>query len=373
MPLHLTPKECNALKGIAITGIILHNFCHWLPGITHENEFHFDIEYVSGIQHALAQPDSQLLLHLLSYFGHYGVAIFIFLSGYGLVLKYERQARTSGDDATFYTFIKKHYLKLLKLLVPGLTVITLWNVHDYFKYGDSLPQLNHVIAQLLMYINFYPYPGDAINPGPYWFFGLMLQLYIIYKTVIHRKHWIIPVISIIACFMPQFLFSPDSPQTEWMHYNFIGNMLPFGLGVLYARHIHQARDHSDPDGSPDPRRLSKWTYGLCLVVSMILLYVTGLNFYSWMLTPLFAITSLLCLIKLLPDVINSGLKYLGLISSALFVFHPIARRLFVYRAQQGDLAFGLTMYIIVSVAGALLLYALLNYQTLYHRIKKRKS
>ena len=34
----LTRAECNALRGIAILGIVLHNYSHWLRGIVRENE-----------------------------------------------------------------------------------------------------------------------------------------------------------------------------------------------------------------------------------------------------------------------------------------------------------------------------------------------
>ena len=35
----LTRTECTAMKGIAIIGIMLHNYCHWLKDIVRENEF----------------------------------------------------------------------------------------------------------------------------------------------------------------------------------------------------------------------------------------------------------------------------------------------------------------------------------------------
>ena len=35
----LTRKECTAMKGLAILGIMLHNYCHWLKDIVRENEF----------------------------------------------------------------------------------------------------------------------------------------------------------------------------------------------------------------------------------------------------------------------------------------------------------------------------------------------
>ena len=42
----------------------------------------------------MTQPDWNLPVHLLSFFGHYGVPVFLFLSAYGLVMKYEN----GGND-----------------------------------------------------------------------------------------------------------------------------------------------------------------------------------------------------------------------------------------------------------------------------------
>lgn len=351
----LTHTECLSIKAIAIIGIILHNFCHWLPGITHENEFQFNIQNITHLNDALSHPDSQLFLHLLSYFGHYGVVIFVFLSGYGLVQKYEIHPDSSQSPPSLLKFIKIHYLKLLILLLPGFFIITLWNLYEYHRYNDPLPPLNHIIAQIGMYINFYPNPGDIINPGPYWFFGMILQLYILYKLIIQKKHWSIPVILIIFCTTIQLFFNPNSPQLDWMHYNFLGNMLPFGLGILTARHlkIQNILQLSLQDSNHHTIK-EKCLYGFFFVVSSILIYLTSLNYYSWFLTPIFAILASLYLIKLLPQKAIDGLKYPGMISAGLFVFHPIARRWFVYDAQQGNIAYGLTMYIAISIIGGII-------------------
>ena len=80
----LTRTECNALRGLAIIGIFLHNYCHWLGPIVKENEYQFFAANVEGLNRALVHVDWNLPLHLLSFFGHYGVPLFLFLSAYGL-------------------------------------------------------------------------------------------------------------------------------------------------------------------------------------------------------------------------------------------------------------------------------------------------
>ena len=87
----LSRAECNALRGLAIAGIFLHNYAHWLGPIVKENEYQFFQRNVDWFNQVLIHPDANLLLHLLSFFGHYGVPVFLFLSAYGLVKKYEKE------------------------------------------------------------------------------------------------------------------------------------------------------------------------------------------------------------------------------------------------------------------------------------------
>ena len=37
----LTRAECNAMRGLAIMGIFLHNYCHWLGPVVKENEYEY--------------------------------------------------------------------------------------------------------------------------------------------------------------------------------------------------------------------------------------------------------------------------------------------------------------------------------------------
>ncbi len=37
----LSRTECNAMRGLAIIGIFLHNYCHWLNPVVKENEYQY--------------------------------------------------------------------------------------------------------------------------------------------------------------------------------------------------------------------------------------------------------------------------------------------------------------------------------------------
>jgi hypothetical protein len=86
----LAMSESAALRGIAILGIMLHNYCHWLGFAVKENEYTFDAERPMQFWDKLMSFDSDLFIHFFSFFGHYGVPVFLFVSGFGLVKKYEK-------------------------------------------------------------------------------------------------------------------------------------------------------------------------------------------------------------------------------------------------------------------------------------------
>ena len=112
----LSKAECSAMRGIAILGIILPNYCHWLNFAVKENEYQFHSDRAAAFWQSLTNPDGMLPIQLLSFLGHYGVPVFLFLSGYGLVLKYEKDTEPAYRPLPF---IKFHYLKLLRMMIPG--------------------------------------------------------------------------------------------------------------------------------------------------------------------------------------------------------------------------------------------------------------
>ena len=108
----LTRNECTAMRGIAILAIILHNYCHFISKIVQENEYQFFVSHNEQLWQVISHPDELLPIHLFSFFGHYGVPVFLFLSGYGLVRKYE----TLDDSCPPVRFVRYNYLKLSRCL-----------------------------------------------------------------------------------------------------------------------------------------------------------------------------------------------------------------------------------------------------------------
>ena len=96
--------ESKALRGIAILGIILHNYCHFLGFAVKENEYTFTASKPRQLLERMLTLDDNLFIHVMSFFGHYGVPVFLFISGFGLVYKYERSTPTRVRALPFIGF-----------------------------------------------------------------------------------------------------------------------------------------------------------------------------------------------------------------------------------------------------------------------------
>lgn len=324
------------MRGLAIIGIFLHNYCHWLGPMVKENEYTFNAENVTRMNHALVHPDGQLPLHLLSFFGHYGVPVFLFLSGYGLFKKYQDVQAPVGR------FLYTHYLKLFRMMAVGFALfIAVDTLNPPSWHYDSLK----VISQLLMFNNLLPRPDKMIWPGAFWFFGLMMQFYLLYRLVLHRHHWGITALLMVLCVIVQLQLPPLSEAMNRYRYNFMGGMLPFGLGLLYAQ-FHKSATLWGNDNVKQ---------SAALLVCIALAYYLSQSFLGWTFAPAVICVATLLAAKLLARVavmawLYRALCWMGGISAALFVTHPITRKLIIPISRHGQPYLGLLLYIVASIA-----------------------
>jgi len=371
----LSRQACNALRGLAIIGIFLHNYCHWLGPIVKENEYQYFQHNVDWLTQVMLNPDLNLPIHLLSFFGHYGVPVFLFLSAYGLVMKYEAKPHLDANQgAQMYNisgkkqvgllhfnwreplrFVRYHYLKLFKMMIVGFVAFTMI---DYLTPGPRGYSVLATVSMLGMFNNILPNPDDIIWPGPYWFFGLMLQLYIVYRLLLYRRHWGWTVGLMAICIVIQLALGFDNPEGEAMNryrYNFMGGMLPFGLGLLYARYGEKIlmTFHSPITN----------LFGCIFCLSLI--YSLSGSMIGWTFVPFFICLLSVLVAELLQDVnwlsgVYKILTWMGSISAALFVCHPITRKIFIPISRHGDIYAGLLLYIVSSICLAWLFSQLLK-------------
>ncbi len=312
-------------------GIVLHNFCHWLNIEAKENEYLFRVSNNDGLWHALTEPDGMLPVNLLSYFGHYGVPVFVFLSGYGLAKKYD-----SKPALPVVGFIRHHYLKLFGMLVAGFVAYTIVDAATPHPFPY---RAEYIVAQLLMYINLTEHPSTYIHPGPYWFFGLMMQFYIVYRLLLYRRGITMAVVLVALCWAVQAVCSPEGDSLRWLRYNCVGSMLPFCAGVLLGRAGFVAA----------VGRLRRHWAVLC-VAALCVLFPMCFFYHTWFWAPLAVIAASVAFVKALPDGALPAFTWVGGVSAAMFVCHPITRKIFIDTSLHRDVYAGLLLYVVSTVA-----------------------
>lgn len=320
--------ETLALKGISILVIILHNFIHRFPGVIVENQHIFSMERNRElITRFSEQWNSDLFLDLISHYGHYGVPVFVFLSGYGLVVKYEND---HGAPIGFHKFIKRHVCKLWLLLLPLLVLHFLFlgiKEPGYFQeHWLDFALMTGFVGNLN--------PDSYIFHGPWWFFSLIMQLYVIYYVFVYRRTLKPITILAVICITVQAVtigIFKNMDYLEYLRFNFVGSVLPFALGIIAAR-----KKFFPTDG--------------IAIVAFALFIVCCFNAYSWLLTFGLITVAVLPVVKLvqLNIMTYTSLRGLGIISSFLFVTHPIIRSL-TFGLSEYSLCLSIVVYGTLSI------------------------
>ena len=295
--------ECSTLRCIAIVSIMLHNFCHWLPGAVPENEFSFSLEHYESFWESVVSID--FLIQFFSFFGHLGVPVFVFLTGYGLAQKYDRIERLEWKS-----FLFNHWKKLIIPLVVGTLVYLLMM---FVLEGHLVCSVFRFFVQCTMLLNFIS-PMHLL-PMPYWYLGMTMQLYIIYLLFVHR-HPLTPLLLLTIAslvFMACFVALPHVVVVS--KFNFVGWLAPLCIGISYSR--YQAKVHVER---------GCWLMGLsCL--SLILVLLCGFNYYAWLLIPLFVVILAVGIVKYIPVLLQQRMDYIGRNSLYFLIVHPITREL----------------------------------------------
>lgn len=309
----ISHKTSTLLKGIGILLIVLHNFVHWLPNAIVENEYSFSIERIQVYWEQIAAGKPFIGMQFLSHYGHYGICIFLFLSGYGLVKKYE-----SGSVANFNVipFLRQHAIKLWLLMIPAIVMLI---VSELYRGG-----IHHTWVAFLSLLGFVAnlIPDRDLLLGPWWFFSLMMQFYCFYAVVLVKNRsmtllWSITALSLLIQALLQFtechitLLGRSEPLLQYLRYNFVGHLLPFAMGVAWARRPFHINIPSS----------------VVFIVSLALLITSSLNVWMWFISPVFAVLALLSLSQLLSSLqpLSKTLIWIGSISPFLFAVHPVIR------------------------------------------------
>ena len=313
-------KQTTIFKGIAILMITMHNYFHWIEPKPGENEFDFNYIRFENYINILMQQTSFSLQATFSYFGHYGVQIFLFLSAYGLTKKY------NNEFPKYFSFI---WRRILKIYPTFLLAIGFWAIFTGYKlgwYGPIEIILEHskaLLYKLTFISNFIP--GEALNlVGPWWFVSLIIQFYLFFPLLlkIEQKFYTSALIYISLLSM---ISTPLIQQVTHfnVYYTLIAHLPEFSLGIYLAKK-------------------EKTYISIHLILFLLLLFILGNTFeIFWYFNN---ISILLLLIILLQWLIHKMGNYtlafftfLGTISMYIFYTNGFIRHAFALAAfRSGD-------------------------------------
>ena len=238
------------------------------------------------------------LLQMFSFAGWIGVPLFFFLSGYGLTKKYG-----ANEPLKPGYYIMSHIIKLWKLLLPIYLI--------YFCIYTT--NIKSAIAQITFTINILKYGNNGFytDPNVYWFFGVILQFYLlflIFRKLSTRWLWII-CIAFVA-FQYFIIYSVDEITMKWIRHNFFGWGAPFVLGIIASRVQFTISKNS--------------LIAIC-ITSFIGLCASLI--IQW-LSPLTEVCTIVFFVTLSRFATMKWACFLGIISASIFVLHPLIRQLF---------------------------------------------
>ena len=295
--MEITKKESTALKGLCIISIVMHNVLHLLTE-ANENEFTFKSDNVTFFyDNFLDSPFS----YIFSFYGWLGVSFFIFISGYGLSVKY-------GHDNLFsWKWIKQHYLKLILLLFPAFLTYLLLILYKNPSYIDYWHIRYFVMEQLLLLNIVHP---NLIQPGVYWYLGLAFQFYLWFLWLRKLSNKSLILIALCSCLLVAFV--PEK-YVSYVRHNSIGWMPEFISGMLLARYSHVV--------------IGRYYRYVVLFLCVLFAILFSLSRHTFFLSGLCFIGILLMIREYIAK--SKILLYLGGISASIYVVHPVIRQIWL--------------------------------------------
>lgn len=361
----LTREQTAAMRGIAILAIVLHNYTHWLGPMVKENEYMFIVHNVRRLTVELSHPSWDIFSHLLSFFGHYGVPVFVFLSAFGLVKKYEESTLSLPKggvtgvrkEESTWEFLYKHWKKLFTMMVVGYAAFVLV---DYMTPAPRHYEFWNVVGQLGMFSNLYSDPDHDIWPGPYWYFGLTLQLYIVYRLVLYpgkgslagkikalTNPFILAIVALAFLFV-QIMFEPEGDFLNWYRYNCMGHLPVFILGLIMTRNLSVMKIET------------KRAHAIVTLLLSCFILTFSMEYITWMIVPFLIVFATISLAKSLPDIAMRAMVWIGGLSSYMFICHPIVRKVIIPISRRGDMYAGLLLYIVATIILAIVFKHIVN-------------
>ena len=314
-------SDTLTLKGIAIACIALHNFYHLL-GPVKENEFEFDPGRFTVFLQAMQDPRQEIQA-FFSFFGHYGVQIFIFLSAYGLTLRYWDTPESWGSF--MWSRVKKIYPTFLLAILACVLYLGMPNPLEMIRQNFGKIALTALGIETLI-------PGLSLpSVGPWWFVPFIMQFYALWPGLkrLETRFGVYALIALPCASLALIYLVNDALVARWsinLKETPIGHMPSICLGIFAARY--------------------GWLPGRAAGLTGAALMIAGSAYRAlWPLSFGGALLLALWLYRIAAPWLKgrAALTYLGIISMPLFLVNGFVRGPFLEIAWRHTWGYQLTL------------------------------
>jgi peptidoglycan/LPS O-acetylase OafA/YrhL len=253
---------------------------------------------------------------LLSFWGHFGVQVFIILSAYGIfVSHFTRQT-------PWWSFIKQRYIKLYPSLVFAVFIFIFFQIYgqDFFVTNKTFID---IFWHLTTLAGFIPGKAEALN-GPWWFFSLIFQVYALIHVIMYffRKHGT-SALLVIAGFGYAITIAFHSFLLEHnlnILHTVFGHLPEVVFGVWLA--------------SKKAKPIAWWVLFIALIVFIAGNFWYGAWFFSHLSAGVLLLWALLLIIRATSHIawLTKLMGFFGEMSLYIFAIHGFLRWEFVGRA-----------------------------------------
>ena len=260
----LTRADASVIKALAILMIVAHNYFHQVKPFPGENEMAFHAETFWKMVFQIAEHPFDAFHPIASFFGHYGVHIFLFMSGYGLTKKALGYVQKHGGISwtDLWKVSLNQIAKIVTLTLVGVSILCLYK---YIAWG-TLPDAEF-FTKYLVFLTF----TENLRPGDFgyfvsvwWFMALIVQFYLLFPIIfkgLSRHAYLTLSIGVVCQLLAVSIYEPLLEQHVLVYATPLGQMVLFMLGGYLAM----------------GRRLSRWIV-LPLVVVLPLTFIDP-NFF----------------------------------------------------------------------------------------------
>ena len=306
-----TKNDTARLKGLGILLICLHNYFHWQWPAPGQNEFYFSVEHVNAFFQQLSAQPGEFFNILMSYLGHFGVQIFVFISGFGLAASMMRKEQSWG------VFVFNRWKKLYPLLLTGFVFFIIFGKMVIDGVVPSEYDWREIGYKALLIHTLLPNSGLTLC-GPWWFFGLIFEMYLLFPMLfwlIKRFGWKALAGICVVAYALIFVFRTSMPAFSGsiLMQNAPGHLPEFCFGIWLCL--------------KEDKKLS-WIW----LVAAVTLFVLG-NFYAFFYPFTFLSVAVMTVFvyqalkncRRRPKMLSRFFVYIGGLSMTLFATHSFLR------------------------------------------------